>query len=108
MRSVYAYSPFDDGAYARISFLEQRQTFLDEECVQQAELIERLESKINSLEEQLVKKIERNHELEDSLVVFSKDIRKLYKENTIIAGGIHKIHKFLHSFTKSRGPIPVN
>ena len=55
MRSVYAYSPFDDGAYARISFLEQRQTFLDEECVQQAELIEELESKINSLEEQLVK-----------------------------------------------------
>ena len=100
MRSVYAYCPFDDGAYARISFLEQRQTFHDEDCVQQAELIERLESKIISLEEQLVKKIEKNHELEDSLVVFSEDIRKLYKENTILAGEIHKIHKFLHSFTK--------
>ena len=100
MRSVYTYSPFDDGAYARISFLEQRQTFLDDECVQQVELIEWLESKINSLEEQLVKTTEKNHELEDSLVVFSKDIKKLYKENTILAGEIHKIHKFLHSFTK--------
>ena len=66
MRSVYTYNPFDDGAYARISFLEQRQTFLDEECVQQAELYN----------------------------------EKLYKENTILAGEIHKIHKFLHSFTK--------
>ena len=63
MRSVYTYSPFDDGAYARILFLEQRQTFLDEECVQQAELIERLESKINSLEEQLVKKIEKKAQI---------------------------------------------
>ena len=100
MRSVYAYSPFDDGAYRRILFLEQRQTYLDNECVQQAELIERLESKINSLEENLVKKTEKNHELEDSLVVFSKDIKKLYKENTTLAVEIHKIHKFLHSFTK--------
>ena len=100
MRSVYAYSPFNDGAYARISFLEQRQTYLDNECVQQAELIERLESTINSLEENLVKKTEKNHELEDSLVVFSKDIKKLYKENTTLAVEIHKIHKFLHSFTK--------
>ena len=90
MRSVHAYSPFDDGAYARISFLEQRQTFLEEEYVKQAEFIEELESKINSLEELLVKKTEKNHELEDSLVVFSKDIKKLYEENTLLAGEIHK------------------
>ena len=56
MRSVHAYSPFDDGAYARISFLEQRQTFLEEEYVKQAEFLEELESMINSLEEHLVKK----------------------------------------------------
>ena len=100
MRSVYAYSPWDDSAYARISFLEQRQTYLDNECMQQTELVERLESKINSLEENLVKKTEKNHELEDSLVVFSEDIKNVYKENTTLAVEIHKIHKFLYSFTK--------
>ena len=56
MRSVYAYSPFDDDAYGRISFLEQRQTYLENECMQQAELIIELESQVNSLEEKLVKK----------------------------------------------------
>ena len=100
MTPVYTCSPFDDGAYARISFLEQRQTFLEVEYAQQAEFIEELESKINSLEEHLVKKTEKNHELEDSLVVFSKDIKKLYEENTLLAGEIHKIRKFLQSFTK--------
>ena len=91
MRSVYAYSPFDDGTYARISFLE---------CMQQAELIIELESQVNALEEKLVKKTEKNQELEDSLVVFSEDIKKLYKENTTLAVEIHKIHKFLYSFMK--------
>ena len=100
MRSVHAYSPLDDGAYARISFLEQRQTYLEDECTEQTEVIEELESQINSLEEQLVKKTENNHELEDSLVVFSEDIKKLYKENTTLAVEIHKIHKFVYSFTK--------
>ena len=38
--------------------------------------------------------------LEDSLVVFSEDIKKLYKENTTLAVEIHKIHKFVYSFTK--------
>ena len=100
MRSVYAYSPFDDGAYARISFLEQRQTYLDNECMQQAELTDELKSQINSLEEKFVKKTEKNHKLEDSLVVFSKDIKILYNENTTLAVEIHKIHKFLYSFSK--------
>ena len=100
MRSVCAYSPFDDGAYARISFLEQRQTYLENECMQQAELIIELESQVNSVEEKLVKRSEKNHELEDSLVVFSEDIKKLYKENTTLAVEIHKIHKFLYSCTK--------
>ena len=72
MRSVYEYSPLDDGAYARISFLEQRQIHLENECMQQAELVEELEAQINSLEEQLVKKTEKNHELEDSLVVSTR------------------------------------
>ena len=80
MTPVYTYSPFDDGAYARISFLEQRQTSLEVEYAQQAEFIEELESKINSLEEHLVKKTEKNHELEDSLVVFSKDIKNYMRK----------------------------
>ena len=100
MRSIYAYSPFDDGVYARISFLEQRQTYLANESLQQAELIEELAVRINSLEEKLQKKIEKNHELEDSLVVFSKDINRLYNENPALVVEIHKIHKFLHCFTK--------
>ena len=100
MRSVYEYSPLDDGAYARISFLERRQIHLENECMQQAELVEELEAQINSLKEQLVKKTENNHELEDSLVVFSQDIKKLYKENTTLAVEVHKIRKFLYSFTK--------
>ena len=62
-------------------------------------LIEELESQINSLEEQLVKKTEKNHELEDSLVVFFKDIKNLYNENTTRAVDVHKIHKFLYSFS---------
>ena len=99
MRSVYAYSPWDDSAYARISILEQRQIYLDNECVQQAELFERLESKIRSLEKNLVKKTEKNHELEDGLVVFSEDIKKVYK-NTTLAVEIHNIYKFLYSLTK--------
>ena len=100
MRSVYAYSPLNDGAYARISFLEKRQTYLENECMQQAELIGELESQINSLEKQPIKKTEKNHELEDSLVVFSEDIKNLYNENTTLAVEIHKIHKFLYSFSK--------
>ena len=100
MRSVYAYSPFHDGAYGRISFLERRQTYLKNECMQQAELIIELECRVNFLEEKLVKKTEKYHELEDSLVVFSEDITKLYKENTTLAVEIHKTHKFLYSFTK--------
>ena len=67
-----------------------RQTFLEEEYVKQAEFIEELESMINSLEEHLVKKMEISHELEDSLVVFSKDIKEFYEENTLLAGEIHK------------------
>ena len=63
--------------------------------MQKAELIEELESQVNSLEEKLVKMTEKNHELEDSLLVFSEDIKKLYKENTTLAVEIHKIHKFL-------------
>ena len=105
MRSVYAYSPFYDNAYARILFLNQRQTYLDNECMQQAELIEELEAQINSLEE----KLEKNHELEDSFMVFSKDIKRLYNENVTLAVQIHKIHKFLHSFTKKSGcSISIN
>ena len=60
---------------------EQRQTYLENECMQQAELIEELESQVNSLEEKLVKKTEKNYELEDSLVVFSKGIKNLYKDS---------------------------
>ena len=55
MRSVYAYSPFDDGAYARTSFLEKRQTYLENESLQQEELIE-AQAQINVLKEQLDKK----------------------------------------------------
>ena len=68
--------------------------------MQQAELIEELESQINSLEKQLVKRTEKNHELEDNLLVFSEDIKNLYNENTTLVVEIHKIHKFLYSFSK--------
>ena len=68
--------------------------------MQQAELIKELESQINSLVKPLVKKTEKNHELEDSLVVFAEDIKNLYNENTTLAVEIHKIHKFLYSFYK--------
>ena len=33
-------------------------------------------------------------------MVFSQDIKKLFKENTTLAVEVHKIRKFLYSFTK--------
>ena len=66
-------------------------------------LVEELESQVKSLEKKHVKQTEKNHELEDSLVVFSEDIKKLYKKNTTLAVEIHKIHKFLYTFTKRVG-----
>ena len=56
-----------------------------------SKLLESLSSGINTPVLTDSSHSESSHELEDSLVVFSKDIKEFYEENTLLAGEIHKI-----------------
>ena len=105
MRSVHAYSPLDDGAYAQISYLEQRETYLEDECIQQAEVIKELESQINSLEEQLVKKTENKKDRElaskqADLVTEHENLSTLYQQCTTSCATNHENILKLHRAIK--------